>query len=92
MAYCYMNEGHGWITNIVKAASENNVDNYVIYFSDGQNLVDRYLSAFGEWEFDKTVNRLMKEGYQGVIAVGIDCPKEPLERTKEFNKNLEGYD
>ena len=56
----------------------------VIYFSDGQNLVDRYLSAFGEWEFDKTVNHLMKEGYQGVIAVGIDCPKEPLERTKEL--------
>ena len=34
----------------------------VIYFSDGQNLVDRYLSAFGEWELDKTVHKLMKEG------------------------------
>ncbi len=56
----------------------------VIYFSDGQNLVDRYLSAFGEWELDKTVHKLMKEGLTGVIAVGIDCPKEPIERTKEL--------
>ena len=56
----------------------------VIYFSDGQNLVDRYLSAYGEWELDKTVEKLMKEGYPSFIAVGIDCPKEPLERTKEL--------
>ena len=56
----------------------------VIYFSDGQNLVDRYLSAYGEWELDKTVHNLMKEGLSGVIAVGIDCPKDPLERTKEL--------
>lgn len=52
----------------------------VIYMSDGQNLVDRYLSAFGEWKLDKTVHKLKK----GLIAVGIDCPKEPLERTKEL--------
>ncbi len=56
----------------------------VIYFSDGQNLVDRYLSAYGEWELDKTVQKLMKEGLPGIIAVGIDCPKEPIERTKEL--------
>ena len=56
----------------------------VIYFSDGQNLVDRYLSAYGEWELDKTVHKLMKEGLSGIIAVGIDCPKDPLERTKEL--------
>ena len=56
----------------------------VIYMSDGQNLVDRYLSAYGEWELDKTVHKLMKEGVSGVIAVGIDCPKTPLERTKEL--------
>ena len=52
----------------------------VIYMSDGQNLVDRYLSAFGEWEFDKVCHKLNKD----IIAVGIDCPKEPLERTKEL--------
>ena len=56
----------------------------VIYFSDGQNLVDRYLSAYGEWELDKTVHHLIKEGLTGVIAVGIDCPKDPLERCLEL--------
>ena len=56
----------------------------VIYFSDGQNLVDERLSAFGEWKFDKAVHKLMKEGLKGVIAVGIDCPKDPLERTREL--------
>ena len=56
----------------------------VIYMSDGQNLVDRYLSAYGEWELDKTVHKLAKQGYQEIIAVGIDCPKDPLERTKEL--------
>lgn len=56
----------------------------VIYFSDGQNLVDRHLSAYGEWEFDKTMHKLHKKGLSSVIAVGIDCPKDPLERTKEL--------
>ena len=56
----------------------------VIYFSDGQNLVDRYLSAYGEWELDKTVHNLIKEGLTGIIAVGIDCPKDPLERCLEL--------
>ena len=56
----------------------------VIYFSDGQNLVDRYLSAYGEWELDKTVHKLMKEGLSGVIAVGIDCPKDPFLRSIEL--------
>lgn len=57
----------------------------VIYFSDGQNLVDKYLSAYGEWELDKTVHRLIKQGYQSFIAVGIDCPKDPNERALELN-------
>ena len=56
----------------------------VIYMSDGQNLVDRYLSAYGDWRLDKTVERLIEEGNDGLIAVGIDCPKDPLERTKEL--------
>ena len=56
----------------------------VIYFSDGQNLVDKYLSAFGEWELDKTVHKLYKEGLDSVIAVGIDCPKDPYLRTIEL--------
>ena len=52
----------------------------VIYMSDGQNLVDRYLSAFGEWEFDKVCYKQNKD----IIAVGIDCPKDPTERTSEL--------
>ena len=56
----------------------------VIYMSDGQNLVDRYLSAYGDWKLDKTIERLIKEGNEGLILVGIDCPKDPLERTKEL--------
>ena len=57
----------------------------VIYFSDGQNLVDRYLSAYGEWELDKTVHMLKKEGYPSFIAVGIDCPVVPNDRSNELN-------
>ena len=56
----------------------------VIYFSDGQNLVDRYLSAYGEWELDKTAHKLLKEGVPSFIAVGIDCPKDPKERCMEL--------
>lgn len=56
----------------------------VIYMSDGQNLVDRYLSAYGEWKLDKTVHQLKKEGIKGCIAIGLDCPKEPDERTQEL--------
>lgn len=56
----------------------------VIYFSDGQNLVDRYLTAYGEWKLDKTAHRLLRRG-MSFIAVGIDCPKIPLERMNELN-------
>ena len=57
----------------------------IIYMSDGQNLVDRYLSAFGEWELDKTVHKLLKEKVPSIIAVGIDCPKDPAERGRELS-------
>ena len=56
-----------------------------IYFSDGQNLVDAYLSAYGEWKFDKVVNKLLEEDNVSAIAVGIDCPKIPQERCNELN-------
>lgn len=57
----------------------------VIYMSDGHNLVDDKIAAFGHsWKFDKAVHDLMRQGYPGVIAVGIDCPKDPLERTREL--------
>ena len=57
----------------------------VIYFSDGQNLVDRSLSAYGDWHLDRVMHQLMEEGYPGVILVGIDCPKNPNQRANELN-------
>ena len=57
----------------------------VIYMSDGQNLVDNALSAYGDWHLDKAINQLMEEGLQGIILVGIDCPKDPLKRANELN-------
>ena len=53
----------------------------VIYFSDGQNLIDSALAAFGIWEFDKCVHKKKLS----VIAVGIDCPRKPKQRSEELN-------
>ena len=57
----------------------------VIYFSDGQNLVDRHLSAYGDWHLDRVIRDLKEEGYQEPILVGIDCPIDPKERCNELN-------
>lgn len=46
----------------------------VLYMSDGQNIVDEKTSAFGEWNMEDHITDLMKEGYEGMIVVGIDCP------------------
>ncbi len=57
----------------------------VIYMSDGQNLVDRHLSAYGDWQLDKAAHRLIKDKKAlPFIAVGIDCPKIPEERAAEL--------
>ncbi len=57
----------------------------VIYFSDGQNLVDRHLSAYGDWHLDRVIRDLKEEGYEEPILVGIDCPVNPKERGNELN-------
>ena len=57
----------------------------VIYFSDGQNLVDYYLTAYGDWHLDRVIRELGKEGLPEPILVGIDCPKKPIKRTRELN-------
>lgn len=57
----------------------------VIYMSDGQNCVDRYLSAYGEWNIDIKQHSLRKMGYSPFIVVGIDCPKEEHVRTLEYS-------
>ncbi len=56
----------------------------VIYMCDGQNLVDKYTSAFGEWNMDVICHNLMKEGYEPFIVVGIDSPKSDAERMNEL--------
>lgn len=56
----------------------------VIYFSDGQNLVNKYLTAYGDWGLDKVAHELLQEDGISFIAVGIDCPKEDNERSNEL--------
>ena len=57
----------------------------VIFMSDGQNIVDKYTTAFGAWEIDKRQHELIKEGYPSFIVVGIDCPKKWFERALEYS-------
>ena len=56
----------------------------VLYMSDGQNIVDKYTSAYGAWDLDVVVNDLTKEGYEPPIIVGIDSPKSDIKRTNEL--------
>ena len=57
----------------------------VIYMSDGQNLVDVVYSAYGDWHLDRVLHDLEREGLPMPILVGIDCPKDPLQRCNELN-------
>ena len=57
----------------------------LLIMSDGQNIVDRYTSAYGAWEIDKRQHELLLEGYKSFIVVGIDCPKGPIERAIEYS-------
>ena len=57
----------------------------VIYFSDGQNLVNRYLTAFGDWNLDKVAQSLLDEKKLSFIAVGVDSPREDKKRCDELN-------
>ena len=73
----------------------------VMYMTDGQNAVDRFLSAYGEWDIDDHISNLIKEGYKSFIVVGLDCPKKPFNRVREyvlasspyhmFGKSIHGY-
>ena len=56
----------------------------VIYFSDGQNLVNKYLTAFGDWELDKVAHQLYEDNNISFIGVGIDSPQDDLMRTNEL--------
>lgn len=52
----------------------------VIYMSDGQNIVDKYTTSYGDWKLDRVLHRIKKD----IIIVGIDCPKDFLERHNEL--------
>lgn len=60
----------------------------VLYMTDGQNMVDRHTSAYGDWEIAHRMRELVKEGYEPFMLVGVDCPVVPSHRTREyiFNK------
>ena len=55
----------------------------VLFMADGQNIVDKYTSAFGAWDIDVHQHNLIKEGYPSFIVVGIDCPVNPVHRALE---------
>lgn len=61
----------------------------VFYFCDGQNIIDRYTSAYGDWELDNRIHEYIKLGHQGIIIVGLDCPVEVDLRTAEYLPYLE---
>ncbi len=59
----------------------------VLYMFDGQNMVDHYTTAYGEWDLDTKIHELIKEKkMDGVILVGIDCPhiKNGMYRMQEL--------
>ena len=53
----------------------------VIYFADGQNLVNQNLCAFGCWRLDQVVHNEVFS----FIAVGIDSPRDAGVRFHELN-------
>lgn len=55
----------------------------VLFMADGQNIVDKYTSAFGAWDIDVHQHNLIKEVYPSFIVVGIDCPVNPVHRALE---------
>lgn len=56
----------------------------VMFMCDGQNMVDAYTSAYGEWDIDDHNSWLVDNGYPSIVLVGIDCPKNPLYRGLEY--------
>ena len=61
------------------------IDYPVMYFSDGQNLVNNYLTAFGDWKLDQVVHDINIP----IIAVGIDSPNDDKTRTNELTPPFE---
>ena len=65
----------------------NNSDNRypVIYMCDGQNIVDKYTTQFGEWNIDEEIQKAIENNlHKGIIVVGIDCPTSDEQRMNEL--------
>ena len=56
----------------------------VMYMTDAQNAVDKYLTAYGEWDIDEHMHELLEKGYKSFIIAGLDCPKRPINRAREY--------
>lgn len=54
----------------------------VLYMHDGQNLFDNYVSGYGEWGVDETIDSLVMAGKHGCIVVGIE---NGAKRVHEYN-------
>lgn len=50
---------------------------YIVMY-DGQNIVDKYTTAYGSWDLDERINELTQVGYEPVIIIGIDSAFEPM--------------
>ena len=55
-----------------------------IYMLDGKNLFDDYTSFVGEWGIDESIEKMISEGKDGYIVIGIDAPKTDISRTLEM--------
>lgn len=61
----------------------------VCYFLDGQNMVDKFTSAYGEWNLDETISKLKNKH---IILVGIDSiiDKDERKRMLEYFPSIYG--
>ena len=57
----------------------------VLFMADGQNIVDKFTSAFGAWDIDIHQHILIAQGHPSFIVVGIDCPANPVHRALEYS-------
>ena len=57
----------------------------LLVMADGQNIVDKYTTAFGAWDIDVHEHNLIAKGYRSFIVLGIDSPKDHLHRALEYS-------
>ena len=63
-----------------------------LYMSDGQNIVNKYTTAFGDWNLSEIVHQIKEKYNQEIIIVGLDCPKKEIERIKEYSPSSDYID